>query len=92
MRGRSNEDGIIGQIGPVDSGRAPQSGVKILLVSVESKSDQQTVTADRDGLFRANLTTGGWLVYTHDSRGKPGFSRRLEVPSNRTVSMTLVQR
>ena len=86
-RGNPNLEGKV-----VDASRAPRSGVKILLVSAESRSVQQTVTADQNGKFAAAVVTGGWLVYTHDERGRPVFSRRVEVPSDRGVSMTLVQR
>jgi hypothetical protein len=86
-RGNPNLEGKV-----VDASRAPRSGVKVLLVSAESRSVQQTVTADRDGKFAAEVGSGGWLVYTHDERGRPVFSRRVEVPSDRGVSMTLVQR
>ena len=76
----------------VDASRTPRSGVKILLVSAESRSVQKTITADQDGKFAAQVGSGGWLLYTHDERGRPVFSRRVEVPSDRGVSMTLVQR
>lgn len=80
---------VEGQV--VDSYSAGQSGVKILLVSAESRKDQQTVTADRDGGFRANLASGGWLIYTYE-KGKPVFARRIEVANDRLVSLTLVSR
>ncbi len=86
-RGNPNLEGKV-----VDASRVPRSGVKILLVSAESRSVQQTVTADRDGKFSAAVESGGWLVYTHDERGRPVFSRRIEVPASRAVSMTFVQR
>ena len=86
-RGNSNLEGKV-----VDASRAPRSGVKILLVSAESRSVQQTVTADRDGKVAAAVGSGGWLLYTHDDKGRPVFSRRVEVPSDRGVTMTLVQR
>jgi hypothetical protein len=86
-RGNPNLEGKV-----VDASRAPRSGVKILLVSADSRSVQQTVTADQNGKFAAEVGSGGWLLYTHDERGRPVFSRRVEVPSDRGVSMTLVQR
>ena len=86
-RGNQNLEGKV-----VDASRAPRSGVKILLVSAESRSIQQTVTADQNGKFAAAVGSGGWLLYTHDEKGRPVFSRRVEVPSDRGVSMTLVQR
>jgi hypothetical protein len=76
----------------VDKGRSPRGGVRVLFVSVEGKNIQHTVTADAGGAFQTRLASGGWLVYTHDANGKPVFSRRVEVPSDRTVNMTLVNR
>ncbi len=65
----------------------------MLFVSVERKSIQQTVTADNSGAFRTRLSSGGWLVYTHDANGRPVFSRRVEVQEDRpVVNMTLVNR
>jgi hypothetical protein len=72
--------------------RTPGAGARVLLVSVDAKSNQQTLTADRDGAFRASVAAGGWLVYTHDEGGRPVFSRRIEVPGDRPLSMTLTQR
>lgn len=76
----------------VDAERYPLSGVRVLFVSVEKKSMQETAQADRDGVFRSRLSSGGWLVYTYDLKGRPVFSRRIEVPSDRGVTMTLVNR
>jgi hypothetical protein len=86
-RGEGNLEGKV-----VSRDNAPRANARVLLVSADSRSNQQTVTADRDGSFRANVDAGGWLVYTHDEAGKPVFSRRIEVPSNRPVSLTLTQR
>jgi hypothetical protein len=76
----------------VTSGRLPQSGARVLFVSVEGKNIQQTATANEKGVFRAKLDQGGWLVYTYDNQGKPVFCKRVEVPADRTVNMTLVSR
>jgi hypothetical protein len=76
----------------VDKGRSPRAGARVLFVSVEGKNIQHTVTADASGSFRARLTAGGWLVYTHDEQGRPVFSRRVEVQADRPVTMTLVHR
>jgi hypothetical protein len=76
----------------VDRDRSPRAGARLLFVSVEGKNIQHTVTSDAEGAFQARLSTGGWLVYTHDAQGRPVFSRRVEVPSERTLTMTLVNR
>jgi hypothetical protein len=76
----------------VDTDRLPQAGVKVLMVNVETKTEQRTVTADRDGKFSAALASGAWLVYTYDVHDKPLFARRIEVPGDRAVAMTLTQR
>jgi hypothetical protein len=76
----------------VDGGRQPLGGAKVLFVSAESKATQERATADADGAFSASLSAGGWLVYTYDADGKPVFSRRVEVPASRSVSVTLVSR
>jgi hypothetical protein len=86
-RGQSNLEGRV-----LHGDRSPHGGAKVLLVSADAKSNQQTVTADRDGAFRARVEAGGWLVYTHDERGRPVFSRRVEVPSDRSLSLTITQR
>jgi hypothetical protein len=76
----------------VDTSRAGHGGARVLFVSVEGKTIQHTVTADDSGAFRARLSAGGWLVYTHDANGRPVFSRRVEVKTDRPVNMTLVNR
>jgi hypothetical protein len=76
----------------VDGGRQALAGAKVLFVNVERKSDRHTATADRSGNFRAELSEGAWLVYTHDDQGKPVFSRRVEVPAGRSIQLTLVSR
>jgi hypothetical protein len=76
----------------VDARRSPRAGARVLFVSVEGKTIQRAATADGQGAFRARLAAGGWLVYTYDGQGRPVFSRRVEVPGDRTVSMTLVNR
>jgi len=76
----------------VDASRAPRGGTRILLVSAEERKDQHTLTTKRDGSFQTRVAAGGWLVYTYDSRGKPVFSRRIEVPGERAVSVVLTQR
>ncbi len=72
--------------------RTPRSGAKLLLVSVESKTNQRTITTERDGSFQANVPAGGWLVYTHDEQGRPVFSRRIEVPADKLFTLTVTQR
>jgi hypothetical protein len=76
----------------VDGSRQPRASARVLFVSVDRKSLQHTATADREGTFSTKLSAGGWLVYTHDARGRPVFSRRIEVPEDRPVQMTLVNR
>lgn len=86
-RGSSNVEGKV-----LRADRSSMSGARVLLVSADAKSNQQTVTADREGVFRASVDAGGWLVYTHDENNRPVFSRRIEVPAGRPVSLTLTQR
>jgi hypothetical protein len=76
----------------LDASKAPRAGARVLFVSVEGKNIQRTTTADAKGAFQVRLTAGGWLVYTYDNRGLPVFSRRIEVPADRAVTMTLVNR
>jgi hypothetical protein len=76
----------------LDAGRQPRARARVLFVSADRKSVQQTSTTDGNGSFRAQLGAGGWLVYTYDANGRPVFSRRVEVPADRAVQMTLVSR
>jgi len=76
----------------VDSARVPVPGARVLLVSADSRTDQFTVTANAQGNFQSNLQPGGWLLYTYDAAGKPVFSRRIEVPSERSLTITLTRR
>lgn len=76
----------------VQADRTPRAGARLLLVSVDSKTNQRTVTADRDGSFSASVGAGGWLVYTHDELGRPVFSRRIEIPADRLFKLTVMQR
>ena len=72
--------------------RVPSTGARILLVSAEKSGQRQEVTTDGAGQFRANLASGGWLVYVHDASGRPVFSRRVDVQESRTQQVTLVDR
>lgn len=85
--GGSNVEGRL-----VDDARLPRGGVRVLFVSVEEKRTQFEATTTSDGVFRTRLASGGWLVYTFDARGKPVFSRRVEVPAGKGVNFTLVSR
>lgn len=85
--GGSNVEGRL-----VDDARLPRSGARVLFVSVEEKRTQFEATTTADGVFRAKLPSGGWLVYTFDAKGKPVFSRRVEVPAGKGVNFTLVSR
>lgn len=86
-RGNHNLQGKV-----VQADRTPRAGAKILLVSVDAKTNQRTVTADRDGSFATSVGVGGWLVYTHDEQGRPVFSRRIEVPADQLFTLTVMQR
>jgi hypothetical protein len=64
----------------------------VLFVSADRSGERQAVTADREGQFRANLASGGWLVYLHDDSGRPVFSRRVDVQPEKPQHMTLFSR
>jgi hypothetical protein len=81
--------GVEGQV--VRSDRAPQSGAKVVFVNMDRKDLQQTVVSDRTGQFRANLTAGTWLIYVHDTNGKPVLHSTIEVRGE-TRHVTLVSR
>ena len=70
----------------------PLAGSKVLFVSADEKTVQYQATTDADGVFRTRLASGGWLVYTFDAKGKPVFSRRIEVAEAKGVNFTLVKR
>jgi hypothetical protein len=72
--------------------RAPRPGARVLFVSADRSGERRTVTADRAGQFRADLASGGWLVYLHDDSGRPVFSRRIDVRAEKKESMTLSSR
>jgi hypothetical protein len=76
----------------VDPTRVPRASAKVLFVSTAEKRTQFTTTTSGDGVFRADLPEGGWLVYTYDERGRLVFSRRIEVPADKPVNFTLVSR
>jgi hypothetical protein len=76
----------------LDGGRQPRRSARVLFVSVEKKSLQGTATTDDDGAFSAQLSAGGWLVYTYDDNDRPVFARRIEVPAGRSLQVTLVKR
>jgi hypothetical protein len=76
----------------LDADRQPRASARVLFVSVDRKSLQRTARADRDGVFTAELSAGGWLVYTYDARDRPVFLKRVEVPVGRSIQVTLVNR
>lgn len=76
----------------VNGNQDPRSGAKVLLVSVDAKTTQKTVTTQTDGTFQAKVAPGGWLVYSLDSAGKPHFSRRIEVQDDKLFTLTVTQR
>jgi hypothetical protein len=76
----------------VGADRVPKTGARVLLVSAEKVGQRQVVTTDGAGQFRANLASGGWLVYVHDASGRPVFARRMDVQEHRTQQVTLVDR
>ncbi|NBO93653.1 MAG: hypothetical protein EBV06_15290 [Planctomycetia bacterium] len=75
-----------------DEGRVPLSQSRVLFVNADDKNEQYQATTDGDGVFRTRLASGGWLVYTFDAKGKPVFSRRIEVTKDKGVNFTLVNR
>jgi hypothetical protein len=72
--------------------RVPQGNVRLLFVSVDPRTEQQTATTDAGGRFRASLTSGEWLVYVHDPSGRPVFQQKVQVEGNEPMQMTLVSR
>ena len=76
----------------LDGDRLPRARARILFVSVDRKSLQRSAQTSQDGSFRAQLSAGGWLVYTYDENDRPIFSRRVEVPAGRSVQVVLVNR
>ena len=90
-RTASARDGtVVGRM--TDAGRIPLVNSRVLFVSATEKTDQYQTTTDADGVFRTRLAEGGWLVYTFDAKGKPVFSRRIEVGAEKGVNFTLVSR
>jgi len=67
-------------------------GVKLLFVSTDIQGQQQTSEADDMGQIRANLQTGGWLVYVFEKNGKAEFHQRLEVRGSETKLLILTKR
>jgi hypothetical protein len=72
--------------------RVPQGNVRVLLVNVDPRTDQQSATTNRDGRFRATLEAGEWLVYVQDASGRPVFHQRVKVGGSEPLAMTLVSR
>ncbi len=80
--------GVEGQVVGFD-GKAPQAGARVLFVHADRQGAQQTVTADRQGQFRAELASGNWLVYLHAADGKPVFHSKIEVRDDNPNRLTL---
>jgi hypothetical protein len=76
----------------VSQQRVPQGNVRLLFVSVDPGTDQQTATTDADGRFRATLTSGDWLVYRQDASGRPVFQQKVHVQGDQSVRVTLLSR
>lgn len=86
----ASRENVVGQV--VDPVRVPRGSARVLFVSTAEKRQQFTTTTASNGAFRASLPEGGWLVYTYDEMGKPVFSRRIDVPADKSVNFTLVSR
>jgi hypothetical protein len=78
--------------GQVVSGRSPQPGARLLFVSADTAGRQQSVTADNQGRFRANLDSGSWLVYVRNGDGAPVFQEKVGVNDTVTRHVTLMVR
>jgi hypothetical protein len=82
---------IEGQV--VRENQGPQANAKVLFVRAERQGDQQSITANESGQFRATLASGGWLVYVHGADGKPVFYSKIDVKDNdQPRQFTLVSR
>src|SRR5262249_56589234 len=81
---------VEGQV--VRSDRAPHAGAKVLFVSADRQGAQQTVTADSQGQFHADLEAGAWLAYVHGYDGKPIFQSKIDVQPTQTPRVTLASR
>lgn len=79
---------VAGQL--VRSDRLPQSGARVMFVSVAPQGAQQQVTTDATGQFRVTLASGGWLVYVDGADHKPAYHSKLEVKENETRQVTLL--
>jgi hypothetical protein len=84
-----NTPGVEGQV--VRNDRAPAAGARVLFVNAERQGVQQTVTADAQGQFRAELASGNWLIYVHGANGDLVFHKKIEV-KDETRQVTLVSR
>jgi hypothetical protein len=76
----------------VSRDRVPQGNVRVLLVNVDPRLEQQAVTTNGDGRFQATLEAGEWLVYVQDATGRPVFQQRVRVGGGEPMAMTLVSR
>lgn len=81
---------VEGQV--VRQDKLPQDGARVLFVCADRQGDQQVVTADAQGQFRATLASGNWLVYVHGADGKPVFHSKIEVKENERLPIRLVSR
>jgi hypothetical protein len=82
--------GVEGQV--IRSDKEPLSGAKVMFVNADRQGDQQSVTADGKGQFRADLTAGHWLVYLHKTDGSLDFQSKIEVRGEETQRLTLLGR
>jgi hypothetical protein len=84
---RENVEGAV-----LGADRAPQANARVLFVNADRQRDQEEVTADNAGHFRASLVAGNWLVYTNGADGRPVFQRKLEVRDAEPVRLMLANR
>jgi hypothetical protein len=82
--------GVEGQV--IRTDKEPVSGAKVMFVNADRQGDQQSVTADGKGLFRADLNAGHWLVYLHKPDGSLDFQSKIEVRGEETQRLTLLGR
>src|SRR5262249_40564605 len=82
--------GVEGQV--IRSDKEPLGGAKVMFVNADRQGDQQSVTADSQGQFRADLTAGHWLVYLHKTDGSLDFQNKIEVRAEETQRLTLLGR
>jgi hypothetical protein len=82
--------GVEGQV--IRSDKEPLGGAKVMFVNADRQGDQQSVTADGQGQFRAELPAGNWLVYLNKTDGSLDFQSKIEIRQEETQRLTLLGR